>query len=112
MPDLPISQLREQAPGQHQIHHNPRWQNPDTRLNRAGLGEHRIDHLERHLLSQLTQMTRREPARRHLDHTRDDTLTHGGAPGEEARLGGQTSPYRSPAAFPATDTPLTTSKIA
>ena len=65
-----------------------------------------------HLLGQLTQMTRREPAGRHLDLTRDDRLTHSGAPGDEVRLGGQTSLYRSPAAFTATDTPLTASKIA
>jgi len=111
VPDLPIAQLREQAPGQQQIHHHPRRKNPDPGLNRAGLGQHRIDHLERHLLGQLAQMTRREPAWRHLDLTCDDRLTHSGAPGDEVRLGGQTSLYRSPAAFTATDTPLTTSKI-
>ena len=112
MPDLPIPQLREQAPGQQHIHHHPGRKAADAALHRTGLRKHRIDHLKWHLLGQLPQMTRREAAWRHLDHTRNDTLTHSGAPGDEVRLGGQTSLYRSPAAFTATDTPLTTSKIA
>jgi hypothetical protein len=43
-------------------------------LDPARLRQHRIDHLKRHLLGQLTQMTWREPARRDLHHARDDTL--------------------------------------
>jgi hypothetical protein len=74
VPDLHIAKLGEQAPGQQQADHDPGRQVPDPGLHPARLGQHRIDHLERHLLGQLTQMTRREPPWCHPDHARNDRL--------------------------------------
>jgi hypothetical protein len=74
MPHLPIAQLSEQAPGQQHIDHHPGRQHPHPPLHRAGLAEHGIDHLERHLLGQLAQMTRRERTRSDPDNSTDGRL--------------------------------------
>lgn len=42
--------------------------NGGSRMNGPALGEDRIDHLQRHDLGQLTQMTRREHATGYHDH--------------------------------------------
>ena len=91
VPDLRVAQLGEQAPGQQQVDHDPGRQDPDTALDPARLLQHRVDHLERHLLGQLAQVTRREPPSGHRHGTGNDRLIHGGAPGDEAVFGGQTS---------------------
>ncbi len=90
-PDLRVSQLGEQAPCHQQVDHDPGREVPGTALDPACLLQHRVDHLERHLLRQLAQVTRREPPSGHRHGTGNDTLIHGGAPGDEAVLGGQTS---------------------
>ena len=61
VPDLRVAQLGEQAPRQQQVDHDPGRQVPDPALDPARLLQHRVDHLERHLLRQLAQVTRREP---------------------------------------------------
>jgi hypothetical protein len=43
-------------PGQQQIHHYPRWHEPDPRLQRPSGFQHIIDHLERHDPGQLTDV--------------------------------------------------------
>jgi hypothetical protein len=48
--------------GQQQVDHDPRGQVPHPCLDLAGLGQRGVDHLERHDLRQLAQMTRGEPA--------------------------------------------------
>jgi hypothetical protein len=60
-------------------------------MDPARLLQHRVDHLERHLLRQLAQVTRREPPSAHRHGTGNGRLIHGGAPGDEAVFGGQTS---------------------
>jgi hypothetical protein len=74
LPNLPISEFSELTTREQQIHHHPRRQIPNPPLSTQGLSKDRIDHLERHLLSQLTQMTRRERTCRDPDHTRNDRL--------------------------------------
>ena len=91
VPDLGVAQLGEQAPRQQQVHHDPGRQDPHPPLDPARFLQHRVDHLERHLLRQLAQVTRREPASGHRHGTGNDRLIHGGAPGDEAVFGGQTS---------------------
>ena len=91
LPDLAIAQLGEQTPGQQQVNHDTGRQDPHPALHPARLLQHRIDHLERHLLRQLAQVTRREPASGHRHGTGNDRLIHGEAPGDEAVFGGQTS---------------------
>ena len=105
VPDLRVAQLSEQAPAQQQVDHDPGRQVPGTALDPACLLQHRIDHLERHLLRQLAQVTRREPPSGHRHGTRNDRLIHGGAPGDEACLWRTNLTYRSPAPFAPTDTP-------
>lgn len=104
-PDLRISQPGEQAPGQQQVDHDPGRQVPGTALDPACLLEHRVDHLERHLLCQLAQVTWREPPSSHRHGTGNDRLIHGGAPGDEACLWRTNLTYRSPAATSPTNTP-------
>jgi hypothetical protein len=74
VPDLRISQLGEQAPGQQQVHHHAGREIADAALDPARLLQHRIDHLERHLLGQLTQVASREPAAGHRHDTGNDRL--------------------------------------
>ena len=74
VPHLPVAQLGEQAPGQQQVDHHPRRQHTETGLGRAGSRQRLIDHLKRHDLGQLTQMTRGEHAGRYRDLPGDDTL--------------------------------------
>ncbi|MGW1365499.1 hypothetical protein ACWCQP_50575 [Streptomyces chartreusis] len=50
-------------------------QRPQPLLHRLALGEDLIDHLERHDLRQLTQMTRSEDTFGYRDLAADDTLT-------------------------------------
>jgi hypothetical protein len=85
-PDLRVPQLGEQAPGQQQVNHHPGRQVADAALDPARLLQHRVDHLERHLLRQLAQVTRREPPSGHRHGTATDRLIHGGAPGDKACL--------------------------
>jgi hypothetical protein len=73
-PHLPVPQLGEQSRGQQQVDHHPPGQVPHPRLDRAGLAQHGVDHLEGHDLGQLTEMTRREPASSDSDHTGDDRI--------------------------------------
>ena len=80
LPDLPIAQLGEQAPGHQQIHHHPGGQGTQARLGPAGGGQGRIDQLEGHLLGELAQVPRGKPTRRHRDGAVDDRLFHSGAP--------------------------------
>jgi hypothetical protein len=74
VPDLRIAQLSEQAPGQQQVDHDPGRKVPDPALDPARLLKHRVDHLERHLLRQLAQVTRREPPSGHGHGTGNDRL--------------------------------------
>ena len=67
VPHLRITHTREKGKCQHEIHAHPRRQRPQPPLGRAGLLQHRIDQLERHLPGQLTQVTGSEHARRHRD---------------------------------------------
>lgn len=90
-PDLRVPRLREQAPGQQQVHHHAGRQAPDTALDPAGLLQHRIDHLERHLLRQLAQVPRSETASGHRHDTRNDRLIQRRGSRGEVCLGRQTS---------------------
>ena len=80
VPDPDIAQFGEQAPGQQQVDHDPCGQVTQARLQPAGLGQDRIDHLEGHLLGELSQVPGGEPTRRHHDRAVDDRLFHGGTP--------------------------------
>ena len=108
VPDLGVAQLGEQAPGQQQADHDPGRQIADAALDTARLLQYRVDHLERNLLGQLADVTRREPPSGHHDDTGNDRLIHGGAPGNEACLGGQTSPTGAPLPPAATSAPTET----
>ena len=80
VPDLGITQAREQAPGQDQVDRDPGRDIPDPALEPARLGQHRVNHLKRHLLRQLAQMTRGKTPLSHPDGTPDDRLVHCGTP--------------------------------
>ena len=82
LPDLPITQLGEQAPGHQQLHHHPGRQVTEAGLCPAGLGQGRIDHLKGELLGELAQVPGGEATRRHRDRTGDDRLFHSGTPVE------------------------------
>ena len=86
-PDLRVSQLGEQAPAQQQVDHDPGGEATNPVLDPARFLQHRADHLKRHVLRQLTQVTRREPATSCRHGTGNDTLIHGGAPGDKAVFG-------------------------
>jgi hypothetical protein len=75
-------------------------------------GNHRTGHLERHLLRQLAQVTRREPPPGHRHGTRNDRLIHGGAPGDEAVFGGQTSLTGGPRSLRTNRHTLTATQLA
>ncbi len=109
VPDLDIAQLGEQAPRQQQVDHDPGLQDPHPPLDPARFPQRRVDHLERHLLRQLAQVTRREPPSGHRHGTGNGRLIHGGAPGDEAVFGGRTSltgaPLPSAATSASTETP-------
>jgi hypothetical protein len=60
-----------------------------------GLGQDRIDHVERDDLGEFPQMAGREHATGHRDLASDDRLDHTGAPRNDC-LGGQTAPNRAP----------------
>lgn len=84
-PHLPVPRLGEQPDAQQQVDHHPRGQGPYPGLDRAGLSQHGVDHLERHDPGQLAQMTRGEPAACDRDDpTRVMTeWADSGAPGAE-----------------------------
>ena len=91
VPDLGVAQLGEQAPRRQQVDNYAGRKITDAALDPARFLQHRVDHLERHLLRQLAQVPRREAASGHSHGTRNDRLIHGGAPGDEAVFRGQTS---------------------
>jgi hypothetical protein len=74
MPHLYIATVSEQGTGQQQIHHHPRRQTANPGLHGTGLGQRRINHLERDELGQLTQMTRREHTSGYRHRPGNDTL--------------------------------------
>jgi hypothetical protein len=78
-PDLRVSQLGGQAPAQQQVDHDPGGQVTDPALDPARFLQRLIDHLERHLLRQLAQVTRRETPCCHRNGTGNDRLIHGGS---------------------------------
>jgi hypothetical protein len=113
-PDLGVPQFGEQAPRQQQVHHHTAGQVPDPPLDPARLLQHRAGHLERHLLRQLAQVTRREPPSGHRHDTGNGRLTQGRGSQGEACLGGQISlteprcplqPHRHPPKRLAADQP-------
>ena len=62
-PDLGVSQLGEQAPASSRYTTARAGRPTDAALDPAGLLQHRVDHLERHLPGQLTEMTGRTALR-------------------------------------------------
>jgi hypothetical protein len=74
VPDLRVAQLGEQAPRQQQVHHDAGREIADAALDPARLLQHRIDHLERHLLRQLAQVPRCETPSGHRHDAGDDRL--------------------------------------
>ena len=55
-PHLAVAQPGEQAQRQHEVHPDPRRQRPQPPLGGPGLGQHRIDQLDRDLPGQLPEM--------------------------------------------------------
>jgi hypothetical protein len=74
VPDLRAAQIGEQAPGQQQAGHDPGRQDPHPPLDPARLLQDGVDHLERHLPSQLARVTRREPSSGHRQGTGNGRL--------------------------------------
>ncbi|WP_235965933.1 hypothetical protein [Micromonospora rubida] len=64
MPHLDIALIGEQAGREQEVDHDTGRQQADPLLDRAAALQSVVDHVERHQLGQLTQMARREPARR------------------------------------------------
>lgn len=90
------------AVGQQQIDHDPRGQLP--RLNLARLDQHSVNHLKRHNLRQIAQMTGSEPACSDSDNTGDDRLCGQRSSRDRGRLV-RTFPLTELPCLPRTDTP-------
>ncbi len=73
-PHRRVPALFEQSRREQDIDHDPGRELTYPFLDGPALGEHRIDHFERHELGQLTQMPWCEHPTRYRDFTADDTL--------------------------------------
>ncbi|GED89914.1 hypothetical protein TNCT6_69990 [Streptomyces sp. 6-11-2] len=71
-----VAAFLEQRGREQQVDHPPPgWEFPQPLLHSPALGEDLVDHLERHGLSHLAQMTRGEDAFGYRDLTGDDRLS-------------------------------------
>jgi hypothetical protein len=73
-PHLLVAALGEQSGREQQVHHHPRGQIAHPFLHTRRRRERVVDHLERHDLGQLAEVTGREPAYGNLDGAADDRL--------------------------------------